>query len=315
MMVYVVNGEAAYLNGRTTEWNTTVNQGRACRVVRPTEGWMDEAITGEVTSQGLNKVKRYKWSLKDGPGLFEWINKNDLLIDHTYQRRAMSSKVLNIAREWSWIACGCLLVARRHSNSVMDGQYRTLAARKRSDITELPCMVFEVETIQNEAQGFLDANTHRKPVSALDKYRALLTAGDETAAFIDELVTKIGRTVGDSEKNSVGCVALLMKCATTDREKLIAIWPLINKIAGTQKIHSRLIDGMIELERRMSNGQSLSDTRWRSRIVNIGADELIMSAGKAAAYFEKGGARVFASGMLQRINHGLRHKLVISSLE
>jgi hypothetical protein len=129
------------------------------------------------------------------------IHKHDLNIDHTYQREnVIISKVQQIQASWSWIGCGTILVALRHDGSywVMDGQHRVLAARNRSDIDELPCLVFAVESKTDEAAGFLVANTQRKPVTAIAKYKAMVLTNDPTAMAVDEVLRRLGLEVADT---------------------------------------------------------------------------------------------------------------------
>ena len=41
---------------------------------------------------GTAKVKQYGWELKDKPGNLVWLSKNELLVDHTYQRTASHNR-------------------------------------------------------------------------------------------------------------------------------------------------------------------------------------------------------------------------------
>ena len=88
----------------------------------------------EVHSVGnKDKIERYDWKLLDQPGELRMLNKKVLRVDEQYQREATEPKVKEIARAWSWLACGALLVAERDGvYFVFDGQHRALAALRRS---------------------------------------------------------------------------------------------------------------------------------------------------------------------------------------
>jgi len=91
-------------------------------------------------AMGKSKIERYGWTVQDGQGELRLISKHDLAVDYaSYQRIANNAKTLVLARDWSWIACGALIVASRGGAlHVVDGGHRLVAAMKRDDITMLP---------------------------------------------------------------------------------------------------------------------------------------------------------------------------------
>src|SRR5512134_3578070 len=142
----------------------------------------------EQTQPGLDKVARYNWTIRNAPGEFLMIPKTELEVDPAYQRNKINQRrVDTLTRTWDWIACGCLVVALRDDNTwfVMDGQHRKLAADQRSDIRELPCLVFETTSRRQEAVSFLAINQGRVGVGSLDRYRAQLLSGDTTASAVE----------------------------------------------------------------------------------------------------------------------------------
>ena len=101
------------------------------------------------------------------PGELLYLNKNILEIDHSYQRNAKNARVLKLARRWNWLSCGVLTVAKRSGRYyVVDGQHRLMAALKRADIDQLPCLVFESSEMREEAVAFRDANKERRPINS-----------------------------------------------------------------------------------------------------------------------------------------------------
>ena len=148
---------------------------------------------------GQSKVDRYGWKLIDRPGVYENIDKKRLGIDESYQRPEIVSKIREMSANWSWMACGVILVARRGKRFyVYDGQQRTAAAMRRSDIKTLPCLVFDTEGAPEEAEAFVRSNTMRRPVEAIWKFRALVVAGDQAAIELSRALEAKGYRVHDS---------------------------------------------------------------------------------------------------------------------
>ena len=64
----------------------------------------------------------------------------------------------------------------------------------------------------------------------------------------------------------------------------------------------------------MPEGESLTDKKWALKLAELGADKLAEAANKAASYYSAGGARIWAVGILELMNKGLRNKLIIRGL-
>jgi hypothetical protein len=272
------------------------------------------ATEEKVHNGKMTKVERYKWKVQGAPGHQRMVNKNDLQIDHTYQRNANDMKLMAIARDWSWIACGSIVVADREGVLfVVDGQHRVMAARKRSDITELPCLVFKTHEAKQEAKGFLAAQTQRKPITSVEKFRALVTVEDPAAMVVQELLNSTGHAPGNGmSAMSVKCVGVLIKEADTDAATLCKVWPLIAVVSEGKPVHARLIEGLLYIEKRMPEGDSLTDRDWLKRVKKAGVDALLEGAAKASAFYSHGGAKVWAAGMVEAINRGHRNRLELA---
>jgi hypothetical protein len=261
------------------------------------------------------KVDRYKWSVKDSPGQMRMIKKTDLVIDHTYQRNANEAKIMKIVKDWSWVACGVISVADRDGLLyVIDGQHRVLGAMRRADIAEMPCMVFKTSSAKEEAEGFLVTQTMRKAVTGVEKFKALIVTEYAPALVVEQLITSIGRTASKNlGTTTITCIALLIKLATLNKDLLIRIWPLIGEISKGKNIGEKLIDGLFYIESNMVDGESISDKLWSKRIEKVGIDELNLGAQRAAAFYVRGGSKVWAMGMMESINRGLHNKLQLIS--
>ena len=61
----------------------------------------------------ITKVEKFGWTVKDKLGLFRMVNKHEINIHPAYQRHMVNSKVLEIAKAWSWLACGVIIIGER----------------------------------------------------------------------------------------------------------------------------------------------------------------------------------------------------------
>lgn len=260
----------------------------------------------------ISKIDRYKWSVSDAPGRQLYIDKNTLHVDEAYQRKSIvEAKVLRMASAWSWVACGTITVGDRNGKfHVIDGQNRVLAAKKRSDIVTLPCLVFETADARQEAAGFVAANTHRKPISFIDRHRALLVMDDPVALRVETLVSQSGRVISSaSSPTTISCIALLTKMVINYGDTLDRMWPLLTALCAGHPMVDRVLSGLMHIEARMPEGTSLTDKRWRDRLLLVGFAGLHAGIIKASAFYARGGDKVFASGIAQVVNAGLRNKL------
>lgn len=123
----------------------------------------------------------------------------ELQVDPAYQRgtdngtsRALIRK---IAREWDWSLFQLLVVSRRPDGGlyVVDGQHRWEAARLRRDLYDLPCSVYDFPSVAEEAAAFVALNQQRKPLGALDLFRAAVEGGGDAGAIeVMRLITQAG---------------------------------------------------------------------------------------------------------------------------
>lgn len=273
----------------------------------------DDSLTFGSTS--VSKIDRYGWKVRDVGGEFVRLHKNDLHVDHSYQRGTSHAKVLTIVKNWSWIACGCIIVARRGGTYyVIDGQHRVMAAKKRVDIENLPCLVFDTSEVAQEANGFLVTQTARKPVSAVEKFNAMLVIGNEEALLVDELIKSSGRQIHahHSSPTTIKCIARILAHAKMNPSVLKEMWPLIIDVCADDSFRETIFDGLMYLEMAArKQGESLLEKSWSERIIKIGSKPLHKGAVEAAQYAGFGGGRVWAFGICKVLNSGLRNRLVI----
>jgi hypothetical protein len=171
-------------------------------------------------------------------------------------------------------------------------------------------MVFQVTEVREEAEGFLKTNTNRKPITSRDRFRALITTGSENAMFVDNLISGSGRGL-DAGIAAAQCLTALLRAAENNREALVIVWPIADKLCQGRSVHTNILRGLIWLETHMPEGQSLSERKWRDRLLSAGFDDLLEATRKAEGFRGCGGERVWAEGILQRLNKGLQKKLSI----
>lgn len=276
---------------------------------------INEAINGR------SKVEHYGWTVVDEPGKIMYLPKETLKVDPSYQREETERKVLRIASEWSWMACGTILVADRSGEYfVFDGWHRVNAAMRRSDIANLPCLVFMVSEVSQEAKGFLRANTDRQAMTAVEKFNAKIMTGDMASIKVQEMVAKAGYkiTKAGSAPRTLACVSALQREVIQHPEAFDRVWPLIVEACGGDIITEHVVQsiGFIEhaLEKKGA-GESLTRNPWRARVLALGGDGIANAAKKAAAYYAKGGSRVWASGVVDALNKGVQKRLSLSKAD
>lgn len=253
------------------------------------------------------KISRYNWTTTQSPGELAWVAKGLLGIDHSYQRDELSGAVGEIRRNFNWLAFGVLIVARRDDGTlwVVEGQQRLTAVRGRADIPTVPCIIFDVEDTEQEAKGFLDTNERRKPVTAVDKFRARIMTNDAAAQLCDKLIAEAGYQVSKrAGGRQIKCVGRMQFCAAHDPEALKAIWPLIVECCEGEPIHERVLEGLFYLQ-RMAEPSPLEQP-FRKRLLRLGREGIIRTTAEAATYYSKGGAKVWATGILDKVNKGAR---------
>jgi len=261
---------------------------------------------------GVDKVQRYGWVMKNEPGVLKNLHKDMLQIHPSYQRDAVHSKIKEITANWSWISAGVIVVGERGGEFwVIDGQHRVLSAKRRSDITYLPCVIFKTEAIKQEAIAFLDLNTGRKPVSSIGKFKAMIAAGDEAACNVKRIFSDLGveAKATANHPNEIKSVAWAVKRAGENLKRFETVMRTAVDIGKDITLQERLLDGLWYIDEHVSCG--IDDKKLYDRLRTIGGKKLIEGANKASAYFVRGGAKVWATGMIEEINKGLRNKYVL----
>ena len=274
---------------------------------------VEETITtrlGRGTSR-MSKIERYGWILRDSPGVFMEIDKSEIHVDHEYQRDEVNvEKVRSIASSWSWAGCGAISVALRPDGRffVFDGQHRFLAAKMRADITTLPCMVFECDSVAKEAAGFLVTNSERKPVSAIDKFRSLVMTEDDAANHVKQVLRDLGIEISKTANRpgQIKCVARCMNLATCDLEAFKKAASLSERVCrDVAQIHEDIVAGFFHIHRKHG---LLDDMRFVRRVLDVGHASLMDGIRRSRIFRGKGGELTLVEGILTAANKGLRNR-------
>lgn len=268
----------------------------------------------EEQTKGVDKVGRYGWQVADEPGKLVTLRKSEILIDDEYQRdvRVDDQKVLRIAARWSWIACGALIVGKRLDGRlyVIDGQHRLRAALKRSDIRDLPCVVFESTGSREEAEAFLRANRNRKPMTAMQAFKAMVSSGDKTALAVQQMVEKAGlKMAKGSSPGYFSAPGVLIEMMRANEMAARVSWDLAIRICRDRPVQKNILQALFYIERNLKD-QSLSEKKWTERAVAVGYESIKDAMDRAAAFRGKRTDKYLAEGVINALNKGLRSNLI-----
>lgn len=265
------------------------------------------------TARGIDKFKRYNWGVQDKAGVLAQVSKHDIVFEDKYQRELNETKVLAMARDWSWLAMGVITLADRGGKLyAVDGMHRVSAALRRSDIQELPCIIFKTSSVKQEAKGFIQANTLRKAVGTADKHRALVLAEDDIALMVQRLLdnSPFLPSANGKRVNSVKCFGVLHSLAKKKPEYLAKVWPLVCEICEGRHVNERILQALVLLAERGT--EDITKGKWRAKLIALGFDGIKRAAEEAAAYYARGGARVWADGIVKEMNRGMRNRLEVT---
>ena len=167
------------------------------------------------------------------PPTLEWRSVGELLIDPTYQREIdtgpSQSLIRKIALFWDWGLCQPLAVSRRPDGRllIVDGQHRASAAKLRGDIPHLPCVITSYASAGDEAAAFVALNQLRRPLSALDLFKAAVAAEDKEALTIVKALADAGLRIAPHtnytawKAGMVANIGALYRCLRRDGESVL----------------------------------------------------------------------------------------------
>lgn len=140
----------------------------------------------------------------------DWLDKDLIDIDTSYQRGLDEGRVQKILDWFAWDSFGAIVVApaadgRYHA---IDGQHRLEAARRHPKVSVVPAIIITATGTAAEAETFVNVNAARKNVSKLEMYWAQLASGDDEAETVRQVCERAGvrlmRYPGSGGKYSAG---------------------------------------------------------------------------------------------------------------
>lgn len=151
-----------------------------------------------------------------GESGYETVRLAELSTEGRFNRPVSDAAVEKILSDFNAKAFGALILWERAPRDfvIIDGQHRVEAARRRGireDAKCLPAVVYRGITLSQAAELFVQHNA-TKMVSAYDKFRALLTAGDLESMEIDRIVRAHDLIVASHHGDgTVSCVDAIRK--------------------------------------------------------------------------------------------------------
>lgn len=227
----------------------------------------------------MDKVSQYGWTVNTGGSLrTAMLQVGKLKIDKSYQREKLSeSNILGIARDFNWAAFRTILVARRANGDfyVVDGQHR-LDAAKRRGITLVPCSIFESTGPEEEARAFYTCAVKTVRIASTNKYRALITAGDDEMLAIQDMLFGLGLKVAiGSNPHTINFPTELIRSYQMDPHLTRVALELQQKmIAPVENLNHHIHKGLFYVLRRLE-GTSNAITHDMAR-------KVFAAGGKAA---------------------------------
>lgn len=259
-----------------------------------------------------SRVARLGWTLSGAPGELKYIDKVLLQIPIEYQRTRSEPRAIAIAKAWDWPSFGAVIVGKREGQYfVVDGQHRVAAAMKRPEISQLPCIIFYASNVQQEAQAFIGANSGRKPVSTVDMFRAQLAANDPIALYVKSVLDGLGiKPSKGAYPRTLKSMLWAMTTATEDKALFARVINLASEMCGTESaVQEILLHGLTYIDKHVENG--LDNKLLRTRLLKIGSENAVSGGRRMAMAMAKGGAKVWAQGILEAANKNCKYRIEI----
>lgn len=275
----------------------------------------DKSMAPIPSGGAVAKRSKFSWASDSPAGAFCMIAKTDLNIDGSYQRDQVSeNKVREIARDWDWRLLGALSVIMRPDGTlwVYDGGHRARASFLRDDIVELPCMVFECETVEEEAKAFVGANTMKSGVSAFHKYHGSLRAKEPEALAIKAVLDKYGykavRTAGT--QYGFASINTLKKLLKEDSDLAERVFGVCSGIAEDGSPFSGVVlRGIFRCAKKLEGKADILKNGHLKKLNEAGIGGIEMAIRRESHIAGKGGEVVAAKAILDLLNKGKHRRM------
>lgn len=262
---------------------------------------------------GTSKRLKYRWTELPPEGEFARIPKDQLYVDPSYQREHSEAKAREMAADWEWIRCPTLMVVQRLDGTlfVVDGQHRAIAASKRDDIEDLPCLVFDVRDVSEEASAFFKLNTSRSAVPIMAQYRARCIARDAGAVSTEEVMRAAGMRFGNGGRGTIQAIRLVMKMVKEDRDLALKSLLLAKEVAGDNGVNGDVLHAMFWIAR---HDASVLEGVHAARLTEAGQGVLLNEINRHRAITATGGVASNSKPIVALLNKGRRsHRIEVGA--
>jgi hypothetical protein len=269
----------------------------------------------EVLRGGVSKEKRYGWAVNGKRSNYRLLHKS-LLKVAPYQRPASMPKVARMRQEFCWGSFGTLHVTYRDGQWwIIDGQHRWLATLALESVQELPVLVIECIDEEEEARLFLNTNTLRKPVSALEKFKARIYAKDETALKLQQLFDAVGRRLDRGKApNTITGVGMLEKQMRRNRLSFYEAWAVACEWFKGREFNLEVFSALFELDQKLRKGGShLNDRAHAGALAGADIDRVEYAVRQAMIVF-RNQPNQHMLALLGEVNRKRRKRIVLEGL-
>lgn len=277
-----------------------------------------KAMAPTPNASPVPKREKFSWAKPCEPGVFLMVRKQDLNIDGRYQREEVSATtVKTISREWDWKLFGVLSVILRPDGTlwVYDGGHRCRAAFLRDDITELPCMVFQIDDLVDEARAFLGTNLIKTFVSAYHKHRAAVMTDEPVAKAAAAILQKHGYTAATSGgKTDFAAINTLQKISKEDAATADRAFYACVVISGKNQdtITGSVLQGIFRCAKKLEGKADILANGHLEKLAKETMPGIEAAIRREINIVGKGGSTVAAKAILDLLNKGKHRRLTFA---
>jgi hypothetical protein len=267
----------------------------------------DKSLAPTPGASAADKVVKFKWAKPTSPGQQMLLAKSVLNVDDRYQRGQTSHEaVKRIARDWDWSLFGVIKIAKRPDGTfwVFDGGHRTRAAFFRSDINDLPCIVFEWSDVADEARAFIAGARTSTRISSLDTFRAATVAMEPDACRTAALIKSLGMKVVQraTHQNELKCIHTIQNAVAENEEKATKCLQVCQVMAGDEPISGSVFRALFCLAQHFNGRDVISE--FSEPLQQLTQAEAEKAIRQLKAEIGKGGQTIAAKAIVGLLNKG-----------